>query len=1253
MELTGLAISVFMRLAPQALRWSKGSVLEQSVRATAAQFSQFESLKASLIRWCDDARVAAEFQRAHEGQTRDVDLHRLTEVLLDHDFPGTGDPPTEARKVVETFFAILESKLLQDPTEAGRFIYGELREHDARTEQQATQILELIQQIDRKVSTSPHAVTVPEGESNTPLDAQIDLVRQRLLTGHPKQALELLDTIEHDLDRKTLVPRVVFRLVTNRAACYFELGRVGEALAGFEAAYQLQPQDPKATANLALVHLIRGQIVEAKTLARKALESDPKRCDGLTILAQAMERDGEADAAIQLLSPYSKDPGCRTALALLYVNAERWEDVHVILERVPATDRSFQEVLFLGEAYVKVAERQVKSVSPLLSDMPAEMLTRLKSLEDLLGPVVDAARQEASSVLLPALTLRASARLMTERQADGIADLEEASGIEKAPETVLRNLALAYMVQEEPAKAVATFRDALARFPSKDEELRPLLVEALIAAQHIPEAVEEGRLAWDRAQSAGGRRDAGLSYAVALAGSGNGPEAERIVLSLREANPGDSEIELRWAEALVRLGRDADAIPILEAQSRSADGGIKALADIYLGDAYGRSERFDDAATAYRPIAHPIDSPVTFHRYLLALYRSGRWAEALESIEKARQLRGDTLPPLSEAEIQGQILEELGDLARARTLYERIIGADKSAWYFHLGLARVLFRQDEVTLAKRAVDVAAEAQNRSPRDLLRIAQVYAALGEHAAALKYGYEAVRGDTGDPDIALGFIGIVLAMPEDARIELDQPAAQPSSVVEFESNGQTHEFVLLEPGEHPVHAGELKPDDPLAIKLVGGHVGERIVLDDRPLSRREAVIQSVRHRYVAVFQATLKRFAVRHPGHPGLVAAPVREDFHEQVKFLVRSRHETVHKLFEIYTQHPLTVGAVADRCGETTFETLLALAHEPNTPIVSRMQGLEETALTVLSEAEAMVLDPTALAALALLELVDMPVRLGTRILVPQEFLDQLQNEILHRRLSEGREHISLRVEGDQIVKQVVSAEESARATQILSGIREKCKAFDVVPRPVTPGRWSDWADRGLFGADSADTIAIARSTGAVLVSADARLLGAVANDYGIKVCAVYDLINYFKRKGLLSEEAFENAVAAMVWHGFEHTPIRASTLLRTLRSTGYEHSAKFERLLDVLSNPTTDIESAVRVVTNFLGAVNQLPVIPPNVESIVRRVLERLARGEDVTKVRAVRQVASGAALPKWLKKLVAKCADQVERDVTKGQIVRS
>jgi hypothetical protein len=144
MEITGLAISVLTRLVPPAIKWMKGGPLDQSVQITADQFPELGNLKASLVRWCEDSRVAGEFQRAREGQTRDVNLDLLTDVLLDHDFAGTVDPPAEARKVVEVFFSVLESKLLENPTQSGRFIYGTLQEQDARAEQRDARIFDML-----------------------------------------------------------------------------------------------------------------------------------------------------------------------------------------------------------------------------------------------------------------------------------------------------------------------------------------------------------------------------------------------------------------------------------------------------------------------------------------------------------------------------------------------------------------------------------------------------------------------------------------------------------------------------------------------------------------------------------------------------------------------------------------------------------------------------------------------------------------------------------------------------------------------------------------------------------------------------------------------------------------------------------------------------------------------------------------------------------------------------------------------------
>jgi len=1254
MELSALTFSILIRAILAVTKWKKGGPHDQAVRVTADQFPEIEHLKTSLASWSDDPRVVGELQRAYEGGANDVNVETLAEVLLDHDFRGITDPPAEARRVVVIFFSMLEKKILEDPTQSAAFVYGSLREHDTRSEENNAKLFEAVQQIDRKVSALS-AIAAPEDAPTSPLDAQIDLARKRLLADCPREALALLMEIETGLDRRNAPPRILFRLITNRAACNLELGREDEALAGFEAAHQLQPDDHKSLANLALVRLIRGQNDEAEKIARRVLDTDPKQPGALTVLAQALERRGERDTAIRLLKPFENESGIRTALALLYLNAERWADVQALLEPVSATSRSIQENLFLGESYTKVAERQLKSASPLLSEMPTDMLAKVRSVDGLLAPVVEVARKEASPALLPALTLRASARLMTNRWDEATKDLEEASKVDRAPERVFRNLGLAYMIQENPSKAASTFREALGLFAEKEEEIRPLLVEALVAAQQREEAVREGKHAWAEAQSSETRREAGLSYAMALAASGNGGEAEAVVAALRQSFPDDPEIELHWAEALGRLGRHVEAVPILEAQLDKAKGAVRALTLVHLGDAYARCERFDAAADTYNDIAHPVDSPATFQKYLFVLYKSGRWAEALEAAARARQNRGGAWPPISEGEIEGQILEELGHLAGAQALYEGILGLRGNDYNIQLRLARVLFRRDESPAAKVVLDSATKEVGSASRDLLRVAQLYYAIGEMDTALRYAYRAVRGDTGDPQVALGYIGIVLATPESGRVGLDHDCVQPGSAVELETEGHTHRFTILEDLEVPTNAEELKPSDRLANQLLGRRVGETIVLDAGPPVKREASIRAIHHRYVAEFQKALARYPIRHAGEGGIVALPVREDFHDQVRSLVRKRFDHTRRLFEAYTRLPITIGILAARFDRTAFETLLALAHDPDMHIVSRdgSKESEEAARATLGEAEAIALDPTGIATLALLSLTEVPGRLAARVIVPQEFLDQLQNEILHRRVSEGREYMVLSVEGDSLTRRAISPEEHDMGTQMLVGIREKCKAFDVRPRPVTPGKWAEWADRKTLGPDSADAVAIARSSDAVLVSADGRLLGAVSNDYGVKTVSVYDLVQFFLRKGLISEDSFDDAVATLVWHGFQYTPVRPSTMMRTLRSASYQPSAKWKKLLSVLADPATSDESAMRVVGEFLLSLSRVQIIPPNVEQVVRSSLESLAIERSPRMLNEVEKfLKSTLGVPNWMKKLVSKCADYVDRSINEAKVVR-
>lgn len=1247
MSMSSFALPVLTRCFEAWRKWSSGGPMEKAIRATASQYPAIGALKASLLGWARDSRVIGELKRAQEGST-EVDIALLSEVLLDHDFHGTAEAPEEARRIVITFLEVLKKRSLEDATYSGSYILG-------RQEEISGQILAAVEKVEKKVEAEPSLVTdAGDPRATTRLDAQIDVARKRLLSGFPREALSLLEEIERDVDRSNLAARILFRLITNRAACQLELGRRDEALAGFEAAHAVLPQDLKGRANLGLAHLIRGEVDKAESIAQGVLREEPNRCDALSVLAQVFDRKGQRGDAVQLLLPLQSQSAVRSTLALLYVNSEAWDDVQALLEPVPEPDLSADEVFFLGESYVKVAERHLKTVSPLRSDMPDKMLAWMTKTERLLNPIVNSARREGAIALLPALTLRASVRLMTDRHDEAILDLEEASRIDKAPARVFRNLGLAYMSQEDPAKAAAVFQEG-GRRQDKEDDMSPLLVEALLANKQLDDAVREGKQSWEHARTPERRREAGLSYAMALAARGNGAEAESMIAALRRSFPDDPELELRWANALTRLGRETDAISILENQLSRATGSLRVLISISLGDSYVRCEQFNSAADAYKDFAHPVDTPYAFQRYLLALYKSGRWSEALEAVANARSSRGGASPPVSEAEIEGQILEDLGYLQKAQAVYEAALSSQGADYRVRLRLAHLLHRRDEPASARAVLDSALDAAKSVPRDLTRAAQLYFALGDMEAALKCSYHAVRALPADPHIGLAFIGFMFAAPEGDRaaLQLHQEEVKRSSAVELEVDGRIHSFLVLDDQEIPRQGNELTPGDPLAAQLLGKRVGDNIDLNT-PYGERNGTIRGIRHRYVAEFQTLLAQYPVRHPERRELVAIPVRDDFRDQVRSMVRDRADHTQRLFDAYKHLPITVGIVAERFGRTAFETLLALAQDLGMQIASHdgSKELEELAQGVLADAEVVVLDPTAVAALALLGLSQVPGTLKTRVLIPQKSLDEMQEEILRRRLMEGREYFVLSAEGDQLVRRVISAEEHEMGTQTLIKIRDTCRALEVAPRPVTPGKWTEWADPELLGPDTADAVAIARSSEAVLVSADGRLLGAVGNEYGVKTVSVYDLLQFFVRKGFISPGAFDDAVASLIWHGFVYTPVRASAMIRVLRNANYELSPKWNRMLAVLESPATTDESAIRVVGEFLVEMSHLHVSPPNMEAIARSCMEALRRERKPSVLVEVRDLVRSTSVQNWIKKMVAKCAEQAERAVSRGTLIR-
>lgn len=101
-------------------------------------------------------------------------------------------------------------------------------------------------------STTPDDRQLPEVEAV--LNRAIDVIRERLREGYPREALTAFEGLLADLPAGS-TPYVVFRLKSNIGHCHLQTGDKTSALEWFDMAYDSAPSEPKAMAIKALAML--------------------------------------------------------------------------------------------------------------------------------------------------------------------------------------------------------------------------------------------------------------------------------------------------------------------------------------------------------------------------------------------------------------------------------------------------------------------------------------------------------------------------------------------------------------------------------------------------------------------------------------------------------------------------------------------------------------------------------------------------------------------------------------------------------------------------------------------------------------------------------------------------------------------------------------------------------------------------------------------------------------------------------------
>jgi tetratricopeptide (TPR) repeat protein len=125
-------------------------------------------------------------------------------------------------------------------------------------------------------------------------------------------------------------------LLPHLGFAYQELGSHDKAIATFEEAHKLAPNDATITAYLAQAHLSAKKFSAAIDVARKGRAQDADDLRFARLEAQALRQSGKADEAVSLLQEYVRKqadrPESYVALAQLYSDAKRGGEAVKVLQ---------------------------------------------------------------------------------------------------------------------------------------------------------------------------------------------------------------------------------------------------------------------------------------------------------------------------------------------------------------------------------------------------------------------------------------------------------------------------------------------------------------------------------------------------------------------------------------------------------------------------------------------------------------------------------------------------------------------------------------------------------------------------------------------------------------------------------------------------------------------------------------------------------------------------------------------------------
>ncbi len=1037
---------------------------------------------------------------------------------------------------------------------------------------------EAIEAIGRTVQADP-ADAAANAESE--IDRQITNYAQKIETA-PQMALDFFSTLRIS-QFPTASGRIRFRIDANIAACHFALGDDATAAAGFIAAYEHDPLNPKAVADKALGLLINNDWAALRPFAEKMLGEQPDNALLACYFIQGMAQDPSfTDPTAVVPEAVRGSPAVALAVARLHVQRQ-------------------EEELWIAQA---IKARAAHPDNIQIAEQYAHAL---------------AAR------VIGAKASRFGYRLTADERADlnqAAAILDERWQAMKASATRLRhdavaipaNLMVVLRLLGEKDRAVIVGQEAIVAFPD-DEQLKEKTTATLLEAGRETEAETLlGQLPVTRDTSM-------MRFHVLMRKDAWAELVELVTTHLSLFPEGERTIvKAARAVATANLAAPSDRPEILKSGIAEADGDPRALA--LLAQCSRRNGLMGLAQTCYESARAGIESKDDGFaaRYAVAheAFAFGDWRTIADMFFAHLDFTVDTpeLRLLANALLNDypvrvraeHFFASLPDALKAKPFYQRAAGivelnrgdvgaaiplltsafAQQREVAFALPLVIALVRSGRYAeLDAFLSDLSIDSTPGLPGDRVRFAQILNERGLGKRAIMIGYDALRNAPENPDVAQKYAGLIIEPAQDVFEGLPDTLANGLWVEMVDGEGGRLEGIVGE-SRHLPWAQPIPIDHPLVQAAMGKKAGESFTHTANFGVEKTWTIETILPPWFRAGKDLLENIETRFPSVKSVVRIHVGDGDLSKVFEQIRRKGKADEKLIETYLKNPFPLAFLAanHRAGAVGFADFVASrGHDVRTHSGSTAQLRAAIAAIRANGGKGAVLDGFTAWRAAQLGLLPLLKEVLGPLSVPSSELDDLRELIALQKPDRAGQSMSASYRDGQFYREEISQDDRRRAAETFTAILADIEAHCDVAAVSMPDNLPEIAE-ALIESPGSDVIAPA------ILAGESRLL--LSDDMAFRQLST----QLFKTKGVWLQAVLMVALDAKTMPFDEY--VRAlrqlaalrhgvvvfdfATLLKVYRSDDTSRLLWLSAVCRYMGHETADALSHTALAANFLNTI---------------------------------------------------------------------